>query len=202
MQLETGCCYRLSHVTQATIRQLKCNDQPPDNRLVTWTSLQQQPVRVLGANRSPAPLWSSTTVRIGYRVTEYNDLPGVVIGLTKIKIETSKRHTKYCRMHIGCSDISDITMGIEKSNHQILYKKISVIIAKQAGARHFWLLLSTNFLFCRIVKEGRKIGEFREKKCSKTTLHPMEPGVCISFMDKPILGTKACDWSTGYVDRV
>ena len=35
------------------------------------------------------------TVRIGYRVTGYNDLPGIMIGLTKIKIKTSKRHTKY-----------------------------------------------------------------------------------------------------------
>ena len=26
-------------------------------------------------------------------------------------------------VHIGCSDISDITMGNEKSNHQILHKK-------------------------------------------------------------------------------
>ena len=30
-------------------------------------------------------------------------------------------------VHIGCRDISDITMGNEKSNHQILHKKISVI---------------------------------------------------------------------------
>ena len=64
------------------------------------------------------------TVRIGYRVTGYNDLPGVMIGLTKIKIKTSKRHSKYpYPVHIGCSDISDITMGIEKSNHQSLHKK-------------------------------------------------------------------------------
>ena len=28
-------------------------------------------------------------------------------------------------VHIGCSDISDITMGIEKPNHQILRKNIS-----------------------------------------------------------------------------
>ena len=28
-----------------------------------------------------------------------------------------------CAVHIGCSDISDITMGIENSNHQILQKK-------------------------------------------------------------------------------
>ena len=69
-----------------------------------------------------------STVRIGYRVTGYNDLPGITIGLTKIKIKTTKRHTKYQYYHyiqciIGCSDISVITMGIEKSNHQILYKK-------------------------------------------------------------------------------
>ena len=37
----------------------------------------------------------SSTVRIGYRVTGYNDLPGIMIGLTKIKIKTSKRYTKY-----------------------------------------------------------------------------------------------------------
>ena len=35
------------------------------------------------------------TVRIGYRVTGYNDLPGIVIGSTKIKIKTSKMHSKY-----------------------------------------------------------------------------------------------------------
>ena len=35
------------------------------------------------------------TVRIGYRVTGYNDLPGIMVGLTKIKIKTSKRHSKY-----------------------------------------------------------------------------------------------------------
>ena len=35
------------------------------------------------------------TVRIGYRVTGYNDLPDITIGLTKIKTKTSKRHTKY-----------------------------------------------------------------------------------------------------------
>ena len=35
------------------------------------------------------------TVRIGYRVTGYNDLPGIMIGLTKIKIKTSKGHSKY-----------------------------------------------------------------------------------------------------------
>ena len=35
------------------------------------------------------------TVRIGYRVTGYNDLPDIMIGLTEIKIKTSKRHSKY-----------------------------------------------------------------------------------------------------------
>ena len=35
------------------------------------------------------------TVRIGYRVTGYNDLPDIMIGLTKIKIKISKRHSKY-----------------------------------------------------------------------------------------------------------
>ena len=70
-------------------------------------------------------------------------------------------------VHIGCSDKSDITicMGIEKSNHQFLHKKISVLtIAMQASARRFCVFLSTNFLFRRLAKEGRKIGEFREKK--------------------------------------
>ena len=63
-------------------------------------------------------------------------------------------------MHIGCSDISDITMGNEKSNHQFLHKKISLImIAKQASAWHLWVFLSTNFLFRRLPKEGRKIGK-------------------------------------------
>ena len=38
---------------------------------------------------------NGSTVRIGYRVTGYNDLPGVMIGLTKIKIKTSKRQSKY-----------------------------------------------------------------------------------------------------------
>ena len=37
----------------------------------------------------------TNTVRIGYRVTGYNDLPDIMIGLTKIKIKTSKRHSKY-----------------------------------------------------------------------------------------------------------
>ena len=37
----------------------------------------------------------ASTVRSGYRVTGYNDLPGIMIGLTKIKIKTSKRHSKY-----------------------------------------------------------------------------------------------------------
>ena len=36
-----------------------------------------------------------STVRIGYRATGYSDLPGIMIGLTKIKIKTSKRHPKY-----------------------------------------------------------------------------------------------------------
>ena len=67
-------------------------------------------------------------------------------------------------MHIGCSDISDITMGNEKSNYQILHKKVLVIaIAKQASARHFWVFLSINFLFRRLAKEGRKISEIRQK---------------------------------------
>ena len=35
------------------------------------------------------------TVRIAYRVTGYNDIPGIMIGLTKIKIKTSKMHSKY-----------------------------------------------------------------------------------------------------------
>ena len=65
------------------------------------------------------------TVRIGCRVTGYNDLLGIMIGLTKIKIKTSKRHSKYHYIQCisACSDISDITMGNEKSNHQILHKK-------------------------------------------------------------------------------
>ena len=33
------------------------------------------------------------------------------------------------------------------------------MIAKQASAWHFWVFLSTNFLFRRLAKEGRKIGE-------------------------------------------
>ena len=41
------------------------------------------------------PIVFVITVRIGYRVTGYNDLPGIMIGLTKIKIKTSKRHSKY-----------------------------------------------------------------------------------------------------------
>ena len=40
-------------------------------------------------------IWGVCTVRIGYRVTGYNDLPGIMIGLTKFKIKTSKRHSKY-----------------------------------------------------------------------------------------------------------
>ena len=35
------------------------------------------------------------TVCIGYRVTGFHDLPGVIIGLTKIISKSSKRHTKY-----------------------------------------------------------------------------------------------------------
>ena len=35
------------------------------------------------------------TVRIGYRVTGYNDLPDIMIGLTKIKIKTLNRQSKY-----------------------------------------------------------------------------------------------------------
>ena len=67
-------------------------------------------------------------------------------------------------MHISCSDISDITMGNEKSNHQILHKKLSLImIAKQASAWHFWVFLSTNFLFRWLAKEGRKISELERK---------------------------------------
>ena len=66
-----------------------------------------------------------STVRIGYRVTGYNDLPGIMIGLTKIKNQNLKKTYKISLypVHIGSSDISDITMGIEKSNHQILHKK-------------------------------------------------------------------------------
>ena len=37
------------------------------------------------------------------------------------------------------------------------------MIAKQASARHFWIFLSTNFLFRRLAKEGRKIGELERK---------------------------------------
>ena len=55
-------------------------------------------------------------------------------------------------------------MGNETPNHQILHKKISLItIAKQACAWHFWVFLSTNFLFRWLAKEGRKIGESERK---------------------------------------
>ena len=37
----------------------------------------------------------SQAVRIGYKVTGYYDLPDIMIGLTKIKIKTSKIHSKY-----------------------------------------------------------------------------------------------------------
>ena len=47
-------------------------------------------------------------------------------------------------------------------------QKVSVItIAKQASAWHFWVFLSTNFLFRQLAKEGRKIGEIREKNAWK-----------------------------------
>ena len=42
------------------------------------------------------------TVRIGYRVTGYNDLLDIMIGLTKIKIKTSKRHSEHHYMYIQC----------------------------------------------------------------------------------------------------
>ena len=51
--------------------------------------------RLLKPTAAFLPVSSSSTVRIGYRVTGYNDLPGIMIGLTKIKIKTSKRHSKY-----------------------------------------------------------------------------------------------------------
>ena len=38
---------------------------------------------------------TACTVRIAYRVTGYNDLLDIMIGLTKIKIKTSKMHSKY-----------------------------------------------------------------------------------------------------------
>ena len=41
------------------------------------------------------------------------------------------------------------------------------MIAKQASARHFWVFLSTNFVFRRLAKEGRKIGDFRDKNARK-----------------------------------
>ena len=37
------------------------------------------------------------------------------------------------------------------------------MIAKQASAWYFWVFLSTNFLFRRLAKEGRKIGELERK---------------------------------------
>ena len=37
------------------------------------------------------------------------------------------------------------------------------MIANQASAWHFWVVLSTNFLFRRLAKEGRKIGELERK---------------------------------------
>ena len=37
------------------------------------------------------------------------------------------------------------------------------MIAKQASAWHFWVFLSTNFLFRQLAKEGRKIGELERK---------------------------------------
>ena len=40
------------------------------------------------------------TVRIAYRVTGYNDLPDIMIGLRKIKIKTSKMHSK--NQYIQC----------------------------------------------------------------------------------------------------
>ena len=47
-------------------------------------------------------------------------------------------------------------------------QKISVItIAKQVSARHFWVFHSTKFVFRRLAKEGKKIGEFREKNARK-----------------------------------
>ena len=37
----------------------------------------------------------------------------------------------------------------------------------------------------------------RKNKCSKTILHPMELDFFLSFMGKPMLGTKAYEWSAG-----
>ena len=54
-------------------------------------------------------------------------------------------------------------------------------MAKQASARHFWVFLFTNSLFDRFAKEGRKIGEFRDNKCSKTTPHPVESDIVYIF---------------------
>ena len=51
--------------------------------------------RTAGMPRTSCPDRNTSTVRIGYRVTGYNDLPGIMIELTKIKIKASERHTKY-----------------------------------------------------------------------------------------------------------
>ena len=65
---------------------------PTDSFLIMWWPWK--PVQLDGhldcSHCDTSGYLNNCTVRIGYRVTGYNDLPGIMIGLTKIKIKTSK----------------------------------------------------------------------------------------------------------------
>ena len=57
------------------------------------------------------------------------------------------------------------------------------MIAKQASVRHFWVFLSTNFLFRRLAKEGRKIGELERKMLENySTPHGIRYFVYLSWV--------------------
>ena len=75
------------------------------------------------------------------------------------------------------------------------------ISGRTSCACHLWVFSLQIKFFVRS-KEGTKIGEFREKKCSITTLHPKEFGILCIFMGKHMLGTRARDWSAGSVHRL
>ena len=102
-----------------------------------------------------------------------------MIGLTKIKIKTSKKTYKISLypVHIGCSDISDITMRIEKSNHHILHKNISYNDSCASQHSTLWHLSFPllKFTFLSVSQRKKKDRWIERDKCSKTTLHP--PGI-------------------------
>ena len=110
-----------------------------------------------------------------------------MIGLKKIKIKTSKRHSEY-HYNISCAYRLQWYIGYNNGNWKIKpsnsAQKISLTtIAKQASARNFWVFLSTNALFRRLSKEGRKISKLERKMLENySTPHGIKYFVYLSWV--------------------